>query len=60
MSGEQIRELLEKQRNYYKSGVTIPVKYRIEQLKKLYSTVRKYQKEVNDALKSDLCLKFHI
>ena len=54
MTGEQITNLLEKQRKYYKSGATIPVKFRIEQLKKLYSTVRKYQNEVNDALKSDL------
>ena len=54
MTGEQITNLLEKQRKYYKSGVTIPVKFRIEQLKKLYATVKKYQTEVNDALTSDL------
>ncbi len=54
MTSEQIKELLEKQRNYYKSGVTIPVKFRIEQLKKLYATVKKYQTEINDALTSDL------
>ena len=35
--------LLEKQREYYKSGSTIPVKFRIEQLKKLYATVKKYE-----------------
>ena len=54
MTGEQITSLLEKQRKYYKSGATIPVKFRIEQLKKLYATVKKYQTEVNDALTSDL------
>ena len=54
MTGEQIKALLEKQRSYYKSGITIPVKYRIEQLKKLYATVKKYENEVNDALKKDL------
>ncbi len=54
MTGEQINNLLEKQRKYYKSGATIPVKFRIEQLKKLYRTVKKYQAEVNDALTSDL------
>ncbi len=54
MTGEQITNLLEKQRKYYKSGATIPVKFRIEQLKKLYATVKKYQTEVNDALTSDL------
>ena len=54
MTGEQIAALLEKQREYYKSGATIPVRFRIEQLKKLYATVKKYQNEINDALKEDL------
>ena len=54
MTGEQISALLEKQRKFYKSGATIPVKFRIGQLKKLYATVKKYQNEVNDALTSDL------
>ena len=54
MTGEQISSLLEKQRAYYKSGATIPVKFRIEQLKRLYATIKKYQKEINAALNSDL------
>ena len=54
MTSEQINGLLQEQRKYYKSGATIPVKFRIEQLKKLYATVKKYETEVNDALKSDL------
>ncbi len=54
MTENQISSLLEKQRTYYKSGATIPVKFRIEQLKKLYATVKKYETEVNDALESDL------
>ena len=54
MTSEQIQTLLEKQRAYYKSGATIPVKFRLDQLKKLYHTVKKYQTEVNDALKTDL------
>ena len=54
MTNEQISSLLEKQRIYYKSGATIPVKFRIEQLKKLYATIKKYENEVNDALKADL------
>ena len=54
MTEQQIKGLLDKQRKFYKSGTTIPVKFRIEQLKKLYSAVKKYQTEVNDALTSDL------
>ena len=54
MTSTQIRSLLEKQRAYYKSGATIPVRFRVEQLKKLYATVKKYETQVNDALKTDL------
>ena len=54
MTNEQINSLLEKQKAYYKSGATIPVKFRIEQLKKLYATVKKYETEVNHALTDDL------
>ena len=54
MTNQEIQSLLEKQRAYYRSGVTIPVKFRIEQLRKLYETVKKYQNEINDALTSDL------
>jgi len=54
MTSEQIKSLLEKQRAYYKTGATVPVEFRIEQLKKLYDTVKKYETEVNDALKADL------
>ena len=49
-----MQRLLEKQRIFYRSGVTIPVKFRIEQLKKLYTAVTKYQREINDALTADL------
>ena len=54
MNREQIGSLLEKQRSYYNSGVTIPVEFRIEQLKKLYAAVKKHETEINDALTSDL------
>ncbi len=54
MTSEQIKALLNRQRSYYQSGVTIPVKFRIAQLKKLYATIKKYQNEINDALHNDL------
>ena len=54
MTSQEIQALLEKQRAYYRSGATIPVKFRVDQLRKLYETVKKYQNEINDALKSDL------
>lgn len=54
MTGNEINSLLRKQRNFYRSGATIPVKFRIEQLKKLYAVVKKYQGEINAALTADL------
>ena len=42
MTETEIKRLLEQQQGYFKSGITIPVKFRIEQLKKLYATVKKY------------------
>ena len=54
MTKEQIQNLIEKQRVFYKSAVTIPVDFRIKQLKKLYDAIRKYETEINDALKTDL------
>ena len=54
MTKEHIQNLIEKQRIFYKSGVTIPVDFRIKQLKKLYNAIRKYETEINDALKADL------
>ena len=54
MTSQEIQSLLKSQKDYYKSGVTIPVKFRIAQLKKLYKTIKKYENEVNEALKTDL------
>lgn len=49
-----IDEILKVQRDYFYSGATIPVKFRIEMLKKLYKAVKKYEKEINTALRRDL------
>ncbi len=54
MTQQEICALLEKQRAYYQSGATIPVRFRLEQLKTLYAAVKKYQTEINDALTADL------
>lgn len=54
MNNEHIINLLENQRKYYKTGATIDVNFRIEQLKKLYDAVKKYEVEISDALTKDL------
>ena len=41
MTGHEIQTLLEKQKKYDKSAATIPVNFRIVQLKKLYKTIKK-------------------
>ena len=54
MTQNEIRSLLERQREFYRSGATVPVKFRLQQLKKLYAAVRKYEKDINEALREDL------
>lgn len=50
----KIDEILESQREFFRSGATLPVDFRIEMLKKLRSAVRKYEPEIHAALKADL------
>ena len=54
MTNQEIRALLEKQRAYYRTGATLPVAFRIAQLKKLYAAVKAHADEINAALRSDL------
>ena len=54
MTEWEIQNLLEKQRHYYRSGATLSIKFRIEQMKKLYAVVKKYEREIGEALKTDL------
>lgn len=54
MTEIEIQNLLEKQRAFYKSGTTLPVQFRIGQLKKLYAAVKRQEAEIAAALKEDL------
>ena len=49
-----INEILVKQKEFYNSGKTFPVKFRIEMLKTLYNAIKTYEDEINKALKEDL------
>ncbi len=53
-SPERIREIVEKQRVFFASGLTLPYKFRREQLKKLLAALKKWEKPLCDALWSDL------
>lgn len=54
MTGKEIESLLKRQREYYRSGATVPVSFRILQLKRLREAVRKYRDEICEALRTDL------
>ena len=49
-----IEDILYAQRKYFNSGATLPVSFRIESLKKLYRNIKKYEKEIGEALTEDL------
>ena len=55
MTSQEILELLEKQRKYYKSGATLPISFRIGQLKKLY-VVKKVEVLDDEPIKRELML----
>ncbi len=54
MNAQEIERLLEKQRGFYRSGATLPVAFRVDALKRLRSTIKKYETEIADALLTDL------
>lgn len=54
MTADEIRNLICKQKSFFKSGKTIPVDFRTEQLKKLYNAIKKHETEICDAIKEDL------
>ncbi len=51
---EKIYEIVEKQRSYFRSGATLDVKWRIQQLKKLKAVVIAHEEELEQALYEDL------
>ena len=53
-SEESIREIVEAQRRFFRTGATLPVKWRIEQLKRLKKAVLEHEKEFEAALAEDL------
>lgn len=49
-----INQILEKQRKFFNSNITKDIKFRKEQLKKLYNLIKDSEDEILNALKSDL------
>lgn len=54
MDIQNIQQVVEKQREYFQSGATLSIKFRMEMLKKLYATIKKYETEIGEALTADL------
>ena len=53
-TNEQIQQIVATQRNFFRTGATLPIKWRIEQLKKLKTAVKAYATDFEDALIEDL------
>ena len=49
-----IRDIVSAQRKFFRTGVTLPVNWRIKQLKRLKEAVLAHEKEFEDALAQDL------
>lgn len=54
MTENQIKDLVNKQKEFYQKGETLSVEFRINQLKKLYDLIKENQYRISNALKSDL------
>lgn len=54
MQENEIKDLLERQRQYYAKGETIDLEYRKRQLKKLYASIKNREEEIHEALRLDL------
>lgn len=54
MTAQEIAFILEEQRKFFLSGETLPIKFRIQMLKKLYASVVSHKEEILSALTSDL------
>ena len=54
LTNERIAEIVAAQRKFFRSGETLPIRWRIKQLKRLKAAVIAHQKEFIDALADDL------
>ena len=53
-SESEIREIVATQRRFFRTGTTLPVRWRIKQLKKLKAAVIAHEREFEEALAEDL------
>lgn len=51
---EQISQIMNAQRSYFATGITINVETRIKALRKLQTVIKRRENEINDAIREDL------
>ncbi len=54
MENKNIDEILQKQKEFFQSGATLPVAFRIAALKRLYAAIQRREGEIMAALQADL------
>ncbi len=54
MTEAEIKTLIEKQRDYFYTGATLNVEFRLAALQRLKTTIQKYEKDIGAALRADL------
>lgn len=54
MNSYNISEIIEKQKNFFYSGATLPINFRKTMLKKLYASIKSHEEQILNALKTDL------
>ena len=59
MNENEIRLLVEKQRDYFRTGATLNASFRINALKRLRDSIQKNEAEITDALRKDLGKSAH-
>ncbi len=54
METNEIQKIIQTQREFFQTGATLPVKFRINHLKKLKESIKKHEIEIAEALRLDL------
>lgn len=54
MTEQEIKKIVARQRDYFYSGATLNIDGRVRALKKLKACILRYEKEINEAIHSDL------
>ena len=54
MKSSEIKDIVKQQRNYFASGITLDIDYRIQMLRKLKSCIQKHEVQINEAIRKDL------